>query len=645
MSDRRSDRPGDRARPRAQAAARPATIRGVAYPVTAGVPLGSVRRERRPPAKPASPVRRPHRTPRTAAPPATSRRRAAPKVTPIRKVRTPNHRRRLQIVFGIAGCAGAALLARVVEVQGLNAANYAAYGKSELYHKATLPALRGTIYDRNGNVLAASVPRVDVVADDYLVPKTQDDESNLAKVLGIPVGKLHGLLDEKNGYLTLARQVPASEEAAVSSLNLPYVNFVADPERVEPDGDLFTPLLGQVGFDGTGLSGLEYDQQRLLAGTAGHEEVAAGPAGQDLPDGPQDVVAAQQGQGLVTTLDEPLQFEATKALAAQIQSTHADSGTVVVLDSKTGGILAMVNLTKGPHGSVVPAEQNAAVTSVYQAGSVMKLATISGALQQGLISPTSVFTVPYTIYVGGWPFQDADYHATEQLPVSQILAQSSNVGTIEIAHLLGPQLLYHYLWDLGYGQKTDLEWPGESAGILPAENTWPAADMGTIPIGTGEAVTAMQVVDAYNAVANGGVYVPPRLVQATVSPSGTQHVLPMAKTHRVLDASTAADILPMLELVTSDGTATEAQVPGYTVAGKTGTAQIPGNGGYIAGAWMATFVGFAPAQDPKLTAIVVLDHPDDFFGGSASAPVFSTIMSYALRHFDISPLQSGASKP
>ncbi|HEV8065840.1 MAG TPA: penicillin-binding transpeptidase domain-containing protein, partial [Acidimicrobiales bacterium] len=340
----------------------------------------------------------------------------------------------MQVIFGIAACAGAALLARVVDVQGLSAAKYAAYGNSELYRKVTLPALRGTIYDRNGNILATSVPRFDVVADDYLVPRTGSDESRLAKVLGIPTGTLQGLLSQKNGYVTLARQVPSSVESAVSQLNLTYVNFVSDPERVDPDGSEFTPLLGQVGFDGTGLSGLEYDQQSLLAGTPGSEEVATGPAGQDLPEGPQDVVAARQGQGLVLTLDQSLQFEATKDLAAQILKTHSNSGTVVVLDTKTGGVLAMVNLQKGPHGTVVPAEQNTAVTSVYQAGSVMKLATISGALQQHIISPDSVFTVPYTIYVGGWPFQDADYHPTEQLPVAQILAQSSNVGTIEIAH-------------------------------------------------------------------------------------------------------------------------------------------------------------------------------------------------------------------
>jgi cell division protein FtsI (penicillin-binding protein 3) len=349
-----------------------------------------------------------------------------------------------------------------------------------------------------------------------------------------------------------------------------------------------------------------------------------------------------QGTGLVLTLDQALQYEVTQALSAQVLGQKAQSGVAVVLDTKTGGVLSMVNLVR-VGDKVEPAEQNLATNAVYQPGSVMKLATVSGALQNGLITPDEEFTVPYTIWVGGWPFEDADYHPTEQLPVSQILAQSSNVGTIEIAHLLGEERLQYMLKNLGFGEKTALDWPGESAGLVPTASNWSAADMGTVPIGTGEAVTAMQIVDAYNAVANGGEYVPPKLVEATVGPNGVEHVLPATAAHRVLDQSTVDELLPMLEDVTSEGTGVEAEIPGYTVAGKTGTAQIPRTTGpgYQLGAWMATFVGFVPAQNPQLTAIVVLNHPSAMYGGSASAPVFATIMKYALRHFDISP--SGAS--
>jgi cell division protein FtsI (penicillin-binding protein 3) len=556
-----------------------------------------------------------------------------------------NHRRRIGAMVVVTACMLVLLGLRVLDVQGLSASRFAAYGQAEEYAKISLPALRGTIYDRSGTVLAVSVSRVDVISDDFLIGSraaVATAAPRLARALRMSKGRVFSLLSEKNGYVPLALDVNKATENKVASLGLPFVSFAPAEVREDPSGNLFSPLLGIVGYGNQGLSGIEYLDQKELAGRSGSEELAVGSTGAPLPGAAKDIQAASQGTGLVLTLDEPLQYEVSKALAAQVLAQQAESGTVVVLDTRTGGVLAMANLVR--HGKkVVPATQNLATNTVYEPGSVMKLATISGALQSGLITPNEEFTVPYTIYEGGWPFQDAEYHPTEQLPVTQILAQSSNVGTIEIAHLLGPQRLNYFLHDLGFGQVSALNWPGESAGLVPPLSQWSAADMGTIPIGTGEAVTPMQIVDAYNAVANGGVYVPPRLVEATVGPNGKEHILPLGKRHRVLDQSTVNELLPMLEDVTKMGTGTLAQIPGYQVAGKTGTAQIPNtNGpGYQAGAWNATFVGFVPANNPALTAIVVLHHPATMYGGSASAPVFSTIMKYALRHFDISP--SGAS--
>ncbi len=555
-----------------------------------------------------------------------------------RRTAAVSHKRRIHGLVLVAFALVSLLLARVVDVQGLGAARYAAYGNSELYQKVTLPALRGAIYDRNGNLVAVSVPRVDVVSDDFLVSNPGTDLGALSRILGLAPAALRSALTQRRGYVTLARQVSPATEAAVRALNLPNLTFIPDPARVDPDGDLFAPVLGVVGFAGTGLSGLEYQDQSLLQGIPGSEQLAVGSLGEAMPQGPRDVVSARQGSGLVLTLDQPLQYEVTNVLSARLKATDARSGTVVVLDAKTGGILAMVDLVRSKKGVVSPAPQNLAVTAEYQPGSVMKLATFSAALQDGIITPSSKLTVPFTIYLGGWPFQDAEFHPTEVMPVRQILAQSSNVGTIEIAARLGARRLYDQLRNLGFGQRTDLNWPGETAGDVPPLSTWWASSMGTIPIGTGEAVTALQIADAYNAVANGGVYVAPRLIQATVSPSGVEKLVAPPPSHRVIAAATARELVPMLELVTLDGTAVAAQIPGYSVAGKTGTAQIPnGHDGYTPGAWMATFVGFAPAQAPRLTAIVTINHPNDVYGGSASAPVFSTIMNYALRHFDVPP--------
>ncbi len=287
----------------------------------------------------------------------------------------------------------------------------------------------------------------------------------------------------------------------------------------------------------------------------------------------------------------------------------------------------------------MPAAQNLAVTAVYQPGSVMKLATISFAIEDGLVSPSTVLTVPYAIGVGGYTFEDADWHPTERLTVAQILAQSSNVGTTEIALRLGPQRLSEALADLGFGRLTPLRWPGQSAGIVAGLASWWGSTLPTMAIGTGEAVTPLQILDAYSAVANGGTSVAPHLLASSVGADGAQRSVATAPGRRLLDASTVGSLVPMLEGVVEDGTAPCAEIPGYDVAGKTGTAQVPDSGslGYVAGDFNASFVGFVPAQHPELSGIVVLNHPTPIYGGSVAAPVFSEIMGYALRHFDIAP--------
>jgi len=258
-----------------------------------------------------------------------------------------------------------------------------------------------------------------------------------------------------------------------------------------------------------------------------------------------------------------------------------------------------------------------------------------------LITPNSPFVVPYSLNVGGYTFQDAEVHGTEILPAKQILAQSSNIGTIEISRLLGMTRLGQALSALGFGQPSGANWPGESAGLVGKSSQWVGSDAASIPIGTGEAVTPMQVLDAYNAVANGGVLVQPKLVADTIDAQGVQRPTPASKTRVALSPSTIKQLVPMLAGVVCDetGTALLARIPGYTVAGKTGTAQVPSpNGlGYVPGDWNASFVGFVPAQAPRLSGIVVLNHPSPIYGGTVSAPVFAEVMQYALRHFDIPP--------
>jgi cell division protein FtsI (penicillin-binding protein 3) len=275
---------------------------------------------------------------------------------------------------------------------------------------------------------------------------------------------------------------------------------------------------------------------------------------------------------------------------------------------------------------------------VYEPGSVFKLVTFSAALQDGIISPDEVFTVPNSLTIDGWVFHDAETHPTEQLTATQILAQSSNIGTIEIAQQLGEGRLAAQIATLGFGRTTGLDFPAESAGLVKSDPaTWHVSDIGSTPIGQDDAVTAQQVLDMVNTVGTGGVFVPPRLVRATVAPDGSVTATPVPASHRALSQEVASQLTTMMESVVQDGTAVLAGVPGYTVAGKTGTAQIPDlvHGGYVPGAYEATFAGFAPAENPALSAIVVLQHPSPIYGGTVAAPVFSQIMRYALHRYGI----------
>ena len=360
-----------------------------------------------------------------------------------------------------------------------------------------------------------------------------------------------------------------------------------------------------------------------------------------------------------------------QALAAEIVASKATAGTAVIMDVKSGDILAMANLTadKGsgaattqspsltadvaaspdtsgatlvaqsdtlPAG-VSEAPSNSAVTQVYEPGSVFKLVTFSAALADHLISPNTALSVPAALPMGKYTFHDAESHGTESLTATQILAQSSNIGTIEVAEGLGETRLLDQISNLGFGKLTGLGIPGESQGLVPGPDQWTGTSIGSTPIGQDDAVTAQQVLDAYNAVANGGVFVSPRLVRGTVASDGTVTAAAPSASHRVIDPTTDAELTQMLESVVSTGTGTEAQIDGYTVAGKTGTAQIPSPDhlGYIPGAYIGSFAGFAPAQHPVLSAIVVLDHPTPIYGGAVAAPVFSTIMAYALHHYGI----------
>ncbi len=579
--------------------------------------------------------------------------------------------RRIRVVRLLLVVCALAVVARLIDIQVVHADAYQTAASHESTTTVSIPALRGGIYDRAGAALALSQPTEDVIADDFQVTHPLRYAQALSPLLGVPVATLNAMLRRHTGYVVLAKQVSQDNAGKISTDTFPGITLVGDSKRIVPNGNLASPVIGFTNGSGVGAAGIEYGDNQKLAGTSGKLTLLESPSGVALPQSPvTDRVASTAGKGLELTLDSQLQYESEQALAGAIETSQALSGTAIVEDVKTGQILSMASLASthpnaavsatapavqstggvipiGPGDPVNEASSNLAVSQVFEPGSVFKLVTFSAALADGLINPNTVFSVPDQIKLDGSTFHDAESHPTEALTATQILAQSSNIGTGEIAQNVGEQRLLDQVRNLGFGQYTGLGFPGESPGLLATAAQWEPTDYVSLPIGQVDAVNALQMLDAYNAVANGGVYVQPKLVEANVSAGGTVTKTPPSPTHQAFSPSVDSELTSMLEQVVATGTGTGASVPGYTVAGKTGTAQIPtqGKDSYVTGAYMASFVGFAPAVNPTLSIIVVLNRPTPIFGGTVAAPVFSQIMSYALHRYDIPTTPGAATTP
>lgn len=550
-------------------------------------------------------------------------------------------------IFGLLGVVAflfAALILRLSYVQTIASSRYAAYGRSESVSTKIVAPSRASVLDRNGHVLQMSIPQTTVYADPKLVTNPASEASALAPYLGFSKSAIQGVLSQKKlVFAYLARTIPNSAAQKVKALHLPGIYFLSQPKTFSPQNLMASPVLGSVGISNNGLSGLEYQYNKLLSGTPGvySEQVTPFNSGA-IPGTVHLIKKGVPGHSLVLTIDRSVQYETEKILSQQVARYKASGGVAVVLNSATGGILAMANVAapKTPTSPPVPAPANWSVTRVYEPGSVMKLTTFSAAITKHLITPNENFVIPNSMMIGGVRFHDAEVHPTEILKPPSIFARSSNIGTIEIAKKVGKKTLLHYQKLFGFGQPTGLHFPGASPGITP-NATWSASSIGSVPIGQSNAVNVLQLADAYNVVANGGLFVPPHLVRATVSSTGKVKAVPLPKVHRIIPLSTVKTLLPFMErVVTSkNGTGVKAAIPNYVVAGKTGTARqpYPNKPGYQPGNYVATFAGIAPAQHPAFTIVVSLFHPRVIYGGSVSAPAFAKIMNYTLQHFNVAP--------
>ncbi|MGE3619319.1 MAG: peptidoglycan D,D-transpeptidase FtsI family protein [Acidimicrobiia bacterium] len=537
------------------------------------------------------------------------------------------------------------VVVRLVQVQLLAGDRYVAYGQSQIVRTVELPADRGSIFDRNGNDLALSRPRTTVWANPKLVEDPVATAAALAPVLGVDQAQLVSRLAAPDrAFAYLARRVDDEVAARVEELDLPGVSFLQEDERFRPSGDLARGLLGDVDIDNHGLWGIERQYDEMLAGASGELVLERDPDGRTIPGGERELEPASPGDDLVLTLDRSMQFETERALRDQILAKGAEGGVAIVSRPATGEILAMANMTTDPDtGEITSSGNNMALTAVYEPGSVNKVITLAAALEEGLVRPDTRITVPDHLQVSDHLFTDHDPHPTEDYSVTRILSDSSNIGTIKIAQMLGDDRVDAYLRRFGFGSTTGLGFPNEAAGIMQETGRWWGTDIGSIPIGQGISVTAMQMLAAYNVLANGGEYVPPRLVLATIDEQGVQHPVAAGEPRRVVSEDTAAQMREMLVNVVTEGTGTRGGITGYDVAGKTGTARKPQpNGGYHNEEgryeYVATFTGFVPADRPELSIIVVIDEPSgDIYGGSVAAPVFADLAQYGLRLFRVPP--------
>lgn len=542
-------------------------------------------------------------------------------------------------LFAVMALSLSALAVRLVLLQVRDGATYEALAMEQRVRRIALPAERGTIYDRSMHELALSLPAKAIFADPALVQDPAGTTARLSEILDVRPADLRRSLTAESRFEYLARAVDLAVANRVARLDLPGIGFIDEPKRTYPGGGLAAQVLGFVGVDGAGLAGLELQWDGVLAGRAGRMLVEQDPDGLSIPQGRLEVEEPRRGRDLVLTIDKDLQYFTERALARAVEQNGALGGTVIVLEPSTGDVLAMATNPAFDANAFPDAPafvtRNRGVTDVYEPGSVNKVITASAALEEGVMGIRERLWVPPRYQVGDKVFTEAHPRPAMSMTLTDIISQSSNIGTIMTAQRLGSERLDDYLRDFGFGVETGIRFPGESDGILMPEEEWWTTSMGTIPIGQGIAVTPLQMASVYATVANDGVRLAPQLVRGTVEGDDVRERDPLVS-ERVVSTRTARLVTRMLADAVASGTGQEAQIPGYWVAGKTGTARKPLQDalGYSE-EYVASFIGFAPARDPAVVVAAIIDEPDTVYGGVAAAPLFREVAEFALAHLRV----------
>ena len=548
---------------------------------------------------------------------------------------------------------------RLIEIQAIRASGYVKKAEVELSKSATLLAPRGTIYDINGVELARSISAMNIAVDQTVVNDPAAAAQVVAPILNMTPSQLQPDLTGERRYVLIAKDITPETWRQVNQAIKDYNTQILKtkdglskriggfvPERSfirdYPSGKLTSSLIGITNDQGSGASGIESSLNSLLAGTNGKYIYANG-RGNIIPGSEQVSVEAKSGTSVRLTIDRDVQWVAQNAISQAVASSRAESGTVIVMDPKTGAILAQASApTFDPNISstiTLNKLRNPAVQEVYEPGSTGKVITVAAALQEGLVTPQSIFTIPYKMKVADEYFHDHEKHPTQRLTTTGLLAVSSNTGSIQIGQKLGKETLYNYLRKFGIGQSTNSKLPGESAGILHPVKEWSGTSLPTIAFGQGYSLTAMQSTSVFATIANDGVRVSPSILAGVVDESGKYTPAKENESVRVLSSQTASNMRAMMEsVVSSNGTAPAAAISGYRIAGKTGTANRFNTACKCYSGYTASFIGFAPADQPKYVISVTIQDPKGMhWGGALAGPVFKKVMSFVLQSEGVQP--------
>jgi cell division protein FtsI (penicillin-binding protein 3) len=552
---------------------------------------------------------------------------------------------------------------RLIQLQGVDGSRYAGAAAAQRVSTLTLHAMRGQIVDRDGTPLAYTSSAQDITADPLQIKaaaKAQPTVSaradfvrsyatQLAPLVGRSAKALMHLLTGPGQYALLAGALSPLTAQKIAALGLVGVYTQATTQRQYPGRTTAANVIGTVHSDGTGAAGIEAAYDKILSGKDGSVTFSTDNVGNINPASSTITDPAHNGGTVRLTIDQSLQYTAQQYLDTAVRESGARSAEMVVLDAHTAQVLAMASSgtfdAANPNTIDPDVPMNPPVMSAFEPGSVQKSITFAAALQQKLIKPNTVISVPPTINMGGVTVSDAWYHPTERFSATGVLAESSNVGTLKIAQELGPKVWDDYEQKFGVGQKTGIELPGESSGYLPPMSQWSGSSFANLPFGQGESMTVLQLASIYQTFANNGVRIPPRIVQSITGSDGRTTTTARPKGIRVVSDKTAQTLRTMLESVTlPGGTGTRAAVPGYRVAGKTGTAQQPDpNHGGAYSSWMNwdTFAGMIPADNPQFVVAIMVDNPaHGLEGGDVAAPLFNQIATYEVAHAHIPPTGS-----